>query len=114
MVEDPKLGNVCTLIGSMAPLVSMAPAPYGVVLGTGMSIVGALFGTKPETPPSAFEQKVLDSLKKIDARLARIEDAVGDLKVVMNELTALTQYNILVVEMTYQKLWVDPFHNIHR
>lgn len=114
MVEDPNLGTVCSLIGSTADLVAMAPAPYGPVIGTGMSIIGALFGTEPEDPPSKFEEEVNEYLKRIDGQLGGIEDSIGDLKMVMNELTALTQYNILVVEMAYQKLWVDPFHDIHR
>ena len=92
----------------------MAPAPYGPVLGIGMSILGGLFGTEPEDPQAKLQEEIQNSLQKIDQRLNGLEIAMTDLKVVMNELTALTQYNILVVEMTYQKLWVDPFHNIHR
>lgn len=113
-VDDPNLGNACNILGSLGPLVAMAPAPFGPVLGIGMSVLGGLFGANTLNQNTILLQDIQNSLESIDERLTSLEYAMADLKVVMNELTALTQYNILVVEMTYQKLWVDPFHNIHR
>ena len=89
----------------------LLPPPYDVIVGMGLGMLGAFFPTKEDGTLTLTE--IGNILRGIDERLGNMEAAIGELTKAMQVVTALTQYTILVVDQINQKLWVDPFHNIH-
>lgn len=90
-----------------------------------MTILGSILGVVEEEQPSTEDvmasiakgmDEISDKLDGMDQKLdtisAKIESGFRDLGRALNRLTAMTQYNTLVVEMIYHELWVDPvsFH----
>ena len=115
-IKDPSTEHVADTLGSMAGIAGMVvPPPAGIVIGLGMGILGSLFGSQEE--PDLTNTELLDAveahMRDINSNLVSMADAISDLKVAMEVVSMMTRYNIVVVEKVYQKLCIDPFHNIH-
>ena len=62
------------------------------------------------TQLSSQMSAVSNQVQALDERVGR---EFRDVKIALQQLTAMTQYNTVVVEMIYHALWVDPFQKIH-
>lgn len=92
-----------TTLGSMSEIVGMVvPPPAGVVVSLGMAILGSFFGAQMDDV-NPYD-KIEEQLKEIYEGQAVMTAAIGDLKVSMDVLTRMTQYNIKQVASIYQKL----------
>lgn len=117
LIEDPTKEKAFDVLGSAAVIVgTYVPPPLGVGLGIAMGGLAVVLGSQ-KSDEEVLLDKIVDSLNGMEDRLGSKLDSITEslqvLSVSMSVVTMLTQYSILVIEKVYQKLWVDPFHNIH-
>lgn len=91
---------------------------------TGMTILGSVLGAVDEeastndvmTSMAEGIDEISDKLDGMDEKMDTISEKIDagfrDVSRALNRLTAMTQYNTLVIETIYHELWVDPvsFH----